>query len=92
MNAQNAMIQSQNAALMDQAKYNDTSRFTAGQLSNTAQLQQAGYNQQSALAQLQAQLATLQPYQNLLEALTALQGQQRGVVATGTQLGQRNYD
>jgi hypothetical protein len=54
------------------------------QLRNNTQMQQAGFNQQSSLA-------ALQPLQNLLEALSGLQGQQRGVTATETQVGAKDY-
>jgi len=57
---------------------------TLQQLRNEAQLTQAGFNQQ-------AQLAALQPQQNLLELLSGLQGQQRGVNATENQIGGRNF-
>lgn len=54
------------------------------QLRNQTQLEQQGFNQQ-------ARLAALQPMQNLLEALSGLQGQQRGITAFEQQAGAKNY-
>ncbi len=54
------------------------------QLRNNTQLQQQGFNQQSSLA-------ALQPLQNLLESLSGLQGQQRGVSAYENQAGAKNF-
>lgn len=48
---------------------------------NQTQLQNAGFNNQNALNQFQAQLAAGQPYQNLIDILSNLQGQGRGVVS-----------
>ena len=86
------IINAQNAAQMQQTGFNAQAQNLYGQLYNTALLQQAGFNQQAGLSEMQAQLASLQPYQNLLEALTALQGQQRGVTSTEANIGQRNYE
>lgn len=58
---------------------------------NQTGLQQAGFNQQGYLNQVQARLAALQPMQNLLEILTNLQGQGRGVIAGQQEVGSRNY-
>ncbi len=57
---------------------------TVQQLRNNTQLQQQGFNQQ-------AQLAGMQPMQNLLEALSGLQGQQRGVYSAEAQAGAKNF-
>lgn len=57
---------------------------TVQQLRNNTQLQQQGFNQQ-------ASLAGLQPLQNLLEALSGLQGQQRGVYSAEAQAGAKNF-
>ena len=59
---------------------------TLQQLQNQALLQQGGFNQQTSLAQTQAQLASLQPLQNLLEILSGLQGQQRGLTTQEQQV------
>ncbi len=57
---------------------------TVQQLRNNTQLQQQGFNQQ-------ASLAALQPLQNLLESLSGLQGQQRGVYSAEQQAGAKNF-
>lgn len=49
------------------------------QLANQARLSQADFNRSGDLALFQAQLAGLQPSQNLVDILTTLQGQARGV-------------
>lgn len=61
------------------------------QLINSTLLQEGGYNTQNALAGYQAGLSGQQPLQNLLEALTALQGQYRGLDSTEGAIGQRNF-
>lgn len=58
---------------------------------NDATLSQGTYNQQGQLAALQAKLALLQPTQNLLDILTNLQGQARGLTGTDTQFGGKNF-
>lgn len=54
-------------------------------------LGQEGFNLQSALSGLNAQSQGLQPIQNLLDTLTSLQGQQRGVTSSESQKGSRNF-
>jgi hypothetical protein len=60
-------------------------------LRNQTALQQAGFNQQSQLAELQSRLGLTQPLQNILEILSGLQGQGRGVIATEDQTLGRNF-
>lgn len=90
-NQENLTTQLQNAAMLEQAGFTQQANFLRDQLYNTAMLQQYGFNQQASLADLQAQLAALQPSQNLLEALTNLQGQQRGVTSLESAIGQKNF-
>jgi len=90
-NQENTTTQLSNIAKLEQAGFTQQANFLRDQLYNTAMLQQYGFNQQASLADLQAQLATTQPSQNLLEALTALQGQQRGVTTYDTNVGARNF-
>lgn len=61
------------------------------QASNAAQQAQAGFNNAANLQGFQARMSALQPQQNLLEALTALQGQARGISSTENVLGGKNY-
>lgn len=61
------------------------------QLANQTKMQQLGFNQQAQLAELQARLGLLQPQQNLLDILSSLQGQQRGVTTTEQQQLGRNF-
>lgn len=61
------------------------------QLLNSILSQEANFRNQSELARLQSQLAQMQPTQSLIEALTALQGQARGVSSTERVLGGKNY-
>lgn len=61
------------------------------QLMNQTRLQQTGFNQQAQLAELQARLGLLQPQQNLLEILSNLQGQARGVTTQESQTLGRNF-
>lgn len=61
------------------------------QLLNQTRLQQTGANQQAQLSELQARLAAQQPQQNLLEILSNLQGQNRGVMTTQRQTLGRNF-
>lgn len=58
---------------------------------NQTNLQAAGFNQQGQMAALQARLGLLQPQQNLLDLLSNLQGQARGVTAQQTQTGSKNF-
>ena len=91
------VLQGQNAfrsQLAGQPLISDAQQGTAQRLSdminlqnqvinsqNQTQLQQAGFNNQNAMNQFQAALAAGQPYQNLLDILSNLQGQGRGVVS-----------
>lgn len=61
------------------------------QLMNQTRMQQQGFNQQAQLAELQSRLALQQPQQNLLEILSNLQGQQRGVTTQEGQVLGRNF-
>jgi len=61
------------------------------QLQNQNQLQQQGFNQQSQLAELQARIAAGQPQQNLVDLLSNLQGQARGVTTGQSQVLGRNF-
>lgn len=83
--------QTTNQNIMQQNAYNQQNQYLANQLYNQALLQQGGFNQQASLAQLQSLLAGMQPSQNLLEALTNLQGQARGTTSTETNVGARNF-
>jgi hypothetical protein len=61
------------------------------QLKNSTQMQQLGFNNQNALSQLQTKLALGQPQQNLLDILSGLQGQARGVSTTEGQTLGKNF-
>jgi len=59
---------------------------------NQSQLMQQGFNLNSILSGLNAQTQGLQPLQNLLDTLTSLQGQQRGVTSSESQFGSKNFN
>lgn len=61
------------------------------QAQNQTALSQFQANQQSQLANLQANMAKLQPMQSLIDILSNLQGQARGVTSTENQTGSRNF-
>lgn len=61
------------------------------QLANQTKLQQMGFNQQAQLAEYQTRLGLLQPQQNLLDILSSLQGQQRGVETVQQQQLGKNF-
>ena len=61
------------------------------QLQNATAMQQAGFNQQANLSQLQARASSLMPNQNLLEALSNLSNLGAGTQTINNQVGQRNY-
>lgn len=61
------------------------------QLKNQTTLQQLGFNQQGQLSELQAKLGLMQPQQNLLEILSNLQGQARGLQNVDNQILGRNF-
>lgn len=61
------------------------------QLLNNLLGTEASFRNQSALSGLEARMAQLQPMMNYIEALTALQGQARGVSSTENVLGGKNY-
>jgi len=90
-NASLTQQQTANQNNMQQAAYNQQNQYLANQLYNQALLQQGGFNQQASLAKLQALLAGMQPSQNLLEALTNLQGQARGTASSEINVGARNF-
>lgn len=58
---------------------------------NTNIMNTAGFNNNAALGGLAARSAAMQPSQNLLDTLTNLQGQGRGVNTTETGIGNKNY-
>lgn len=60
-------------------------------LINQTATQQLGFNQQAKLAELSSRLGMMQPMQNLLEILSGLQGQARGVTTNENQVLGRNF-
>lgn len=58
---------------------------------NQSQLMQQGFNLNSILSGLNSQTQGLQPLQNLLDTLTSLQGQQRGVTSSESQFGSKSF-
>lgn len=60
-------------------------------LINQTKMQNLGFNQQSQLAELSSRIGQMQPMQNLLEILSGLQGQARGVSTAEDQILGRNF-
>lgn len=60
-------------------------------LINDTKMQGMGFNQQAQLAELSSKMGMMQPMQNLLEILSGLQGQARGVSTAEDQILGRNF-
>lgn len=90
------VLQNQNllrSALAGNQLYGEAQKGTAERMAQQLELKNQ-YQQlvnQARLAQQQSNIARLQPQQNLLELLTGLQGQYRGIEAGESQYGGRNF-
>lgn len=92
-----SVLQNQNllrSSLAGNQLYGEAQKGTADRMSQQLELQNQ-YQQlvnQARLAGQQSQIAALQPQQNLLELLSGLQGQFRGIKAGESQIGGRNFE
>lgn len=87
----NPLLSEAQRGTYERAGQNIALENSAMQLANQARQAQTGFNNQNQLTQFQSQLQAMQPYQNLLELLSALQGQARGLQSNEGSFAGKNF-
>lgn len=89
--AMNPLISEAQRGTYDRAGQSIALENAAIQMQNQARQAQLGFNNQNLQNRFQNQLQGMQPYQNLLEFLSALQGQARGLQSGEGSFAGKNY-